>query len=269
MSEEKSTNLPPRMKDITGKRFGHQVVTGFAEMRSKSPYWNVLCDCGNERPVFVGSLKSGKSTRCGHGCPANPYRKDELGNIYGTLTVIEFFGGGEHAIWLCRCECGATTTVSGCDLRSEKVKSCGCCWKTTHGMSQTPEYTSWCAMKQRCYNPSNIKFEAYGLRGIRVCARWLESFENFFEDMGPKTFPRASIGRTNNDGNYEKSNCKWETDEEQANNKRSSRYLMHEGITLTVSQWARRLGVSHRTIARRLDEQNWTMEQVVKHYTSS
>jgi len=267
MSDDKSTNLPPRMKDITGKRFGHQVVTGFNEMRSKSPYWNVRCDCGNERPVFVGSLKSGKSTRCGHGCPANPYRKNELGNTYGKLTVIELSGGGERAIWICRCECGVTTTVSGYGLRSGKAKSCGSCWKTTHGLSRTPEYACWKSMKQRCYNPSNIKFEAYGLRGIRVCARWLESFENFFEDMGQMTFPRASIGRINNDGNYEPTNCRWETDEQQANNKRNSRYITYDGMTQTVSQWARRLGITHRTLSSRIAK-GWPPEKIFspEHY---
>lgn len=262
MSDEKSTKLPPRMKDITGQRFGHQVVTGFAGMRSKSPYWNVLCDCGNERPVFVGSLKSGKSTRCGHSCPANPYRKNELGNTYGKLTVIEFASGGQQARWLCRCECGVMTTVSGCDLRSEKAKSCGRCWTTTHGMSKASEHMCWRDMRSRCYNRSNSSFKNYGARGILVCARWLESFENFYEDMGPKPFLSASIGRIDNDGNYEPQNCRWENDEQQANNRRNSRYITHNGVTRTISEWAHKLGINVDTLYGRL-ELGWSDEKTL------
>lgn len=76
-------------------------------------------------------------------------------------------------------------------------------------------------MKQRCSNPNHNRFEHYGGRGIRVCDRWLNSYENFLADMGRKPNPAYSIDRIDNDGNYEPGNCRWATAEEQAANKQA------------------------------------------------
>lgn len=86
-----------------------------------------------------------------------------------------------------------------------------------------PEYNSWRAMKGRCLNPKYKKWPSYGGRGITVCERWQHSFADFLLDMGTKPGPEYSLGRINNDGNYEPSNCRWETPKEQANNQRPRR----------------------------------------------
>jgi hypothetical protein len=97
---------------------------------------------------------------------------------------------------------------------------------TTHGLSGTPEYTSWKGMKERCLNTRHKKFKNYGARGITVCERWMNSFDNFLADMGPKPEPKRdySIERKNNDGNYEPGNCKWATQDEQQKNRRPQSY---------------------------------------------
>jgi hypothetical protein len=75
-------------------------------------------------------------------------------------------------------------------------------------------------MRNRCYNPKNNRYKIYGGRGIKVCDEWLKSFKNFIDDIGRKPGPQYSIDRINVNGNYEPSNCRWATPEQQANNKR-------------------------------------------------
>jgi hypothetical protein len=76
-------------------------------------------------------------------------------------------------------------------------------------------------MQARCYRPSSTTYRYYGGRGIKVCDRWLRSFKNFYEDMGPKPDRSYSIERINRDGNYEPINCKWASQTEQLRNRRS------------------------------------------------
>ena len=91
-------------------------------------------------------------------------------------------------------------------------------------VADQPEYQVWSQKKGRCSNKNNKKYPDYGGRGINVCERWTEKgtgYMNFIEDLGPRPSDKHSIGRINNDGNYEPSNCRWETREEQDYNKRT------------------------------------------------
>jgi hypothetical protein len=81
-----------------------------------------------------------------------------------------------------------------------------------------PLYRLWKQMRERCRNPNNQAWSAYGGRGIKVCARW-ESFSSFVTDMGARPLG-TSVDRKNNDGDYEPTNCRWASPTEQRANRR-------------------------------------------------
>jgi hypothetical protein len=101
--------------------------------------------------------------------------------------------------------------------------------KRTHGMSYTHHYFVWIAMKQRCYNPANRQFKDYSGRGIYVCERWRESFENFMLDMGFRPTSNHTLEREDNNGPYSPDNCKWALRIDQNKNKRNIVLVRYKG----------------------------------------
>jgi hypothetical protein len=138
--------------------------------------------------------------------------------------------GTKMRIFICQCDCGKEVKIRLKHLKSGHTKSCGCLrdekrieTHTTHGegnKKRTVEYKCWIGMKQRCYNPNNKFYYNYGGRGIIICDRWINSYENFLKDMGRKPDRSYSIDRINNNGNYEPSNCRWATSFQQIHNRR-------------------------------------------------
>ena len=157
------------------------------------------------------------------------------GRRFGWWTVMEPCRSHNlrHLYYRCRCECGAEKLVRGETLRNGSSTNCGCAFVSPifrHGQSwdrekhlPTSEYAAWNTMKQRCENPRLKNFKYYGARGISVCDRWRNSFDDFFADMGPKPTPEHSLDREDNDGDYEPGNCQWATRIEQRHNRRDSR----------------------------------------------
>jgi hypothetical protein len=115
-------------------------------------------------------------------------------------------------------------------------------------------------MIHRCRNPNSPIYHHYGGRGITVDPKW-DTFMGFLEDMG-KAPDELTLDRIDNDKGYSKENCRWVTMAVQANNKRNNRYLTSNGETLSLSQWARKLGVCTETIRKRLNR-GWTVESAV------
>lgn len=174
---------------------------------------------------------------------ARPVQKAPIGEIFTRLTVIGDAEphirrcGRKSAMWAVKCICGKIFSVQANSLKRNLTKSCGCLnnelaselWKSnlTHGesnrksLAQSPEYTAWKAMKQRCYDRKSAHFDNYGGRGITVCARWINSFDNFLLDMGRRPTQKHSIDRINNNDGYQPNNCKWSSKLEQSRNRAS------------------------------------------------
>jgi len=118
---------------------------------------------------------------------------------------------------------------------------------------KTPEYTTWARMKDRCFNKNSKDYPDYGGRGITVCERWVNSFQNFFDDMGTKPSPKHSLDRFPDvNGNYELYNCRWATQKEQQGNRTNNKWIEHDGIKMIQADWARYLGMPVRNIVRDL-----------------
>lgn len=183
---------------------------------------------------------------------------DLTGNRFGRLTVLSYVGNYR---WNCSCDCGATKTVAGGNLRSGSSKSCGCIAaevlrerNTKHGHSKrsahTRTYTIWEGLYKRCRVPTNQAYKYYGGRGIDMCDRWL-SFENFLADMG-ECPAGLSLERVDNERSYEQDNCTWATRTEQARNRRGVKHISAFGQTMTIPEWAEKTGLSYYTIYLRL-----------------
>jgi hypothetical protein len=165
---------------------------------------------------------------------------------------------------LCLCDCGTRKTVRRDHLKTGMSQSCGCLHSerssartenlhkanTKHGKSGTRLHSIWFGIKQRCGNPNNPAYKHYGARGIELCNRWFD-FSNFLSDMGEPQ-KGMTLERIDNNLGYSPDNCRWATRAEQMSNTRANRRITHQGETLTITQWAKRLGVHRNTFNERL-----------------
>lgn len=172
----------------------------------------------------------------------NLIREAQIGDKFNRLTIknkiIEDKYGQHITYAICDCDCGKEHTVKLTFLVSNHTKSCGCLrdekarerviernWK--HGESDLKNnrlYRIWSAMKSRCYTQYSRSFKDYGGRGIIVCDDWKKDFL-IFKDWALNNgySDDLSIDRVDVNGNYEPSNCRWATNQQQARNRRNNR----------------------------------------------
>lgn len=131
---------------------------------------------------------------------------------------------------------------------------------------ESPEYRTWNGMKNRCYNLKKSSYKYYGAKGIEVCDRWLNSFENFYLDMGPK--PEGySIGRLNNSLSYSPQNCRWESIADQNRNKSNVKFYEHNGKKLIASELAKEVNLPLSCLLQRL--RVWPFEKAISEPVNS
>lgn len=202
---------------------------------------------------------------------SNGQFRDLRGQTFGRWKVVDY--DQQTRRWNCLCSCGIIRQVLPATLVGGESRSCGCGQRqsaarrmTKHGAHDasgrsTREYAAWRAAKNRCANPRNRSYPHYGGRGITMCEAWLK-YENFLSDMG-KCPPGLTLDRIDNNGNYEPGNCRWASVSAQANNRRTNRILHHEGLSLTVSQWSARTGISTARIIQRI-KKGWSTQRALE-----
>jgi len=169
-----------------------------------------------------------------------------LNKNYKGYTIVE-----------CLCACGKTVETSNIMLITGHSTSCRC-------LVKTPLHKVWRSMITRCYNTKGKAYKNYGGRGITVCNRWRESFWNFYDDMGDRPSDDHSLERINNSLGYSPDNCRWTTQQEQNQNKRTTRFTAEDIITIrklyshmTTIELARKYKVNQSTISRIVNKKRW------------
>lgn len=200
-------------------------------------------------------------------------RKDLL-KKYGRLTTISEenirIKNKSRRKVFCVCDCGKEVYVEFSALDTGNTKSCGCLKKettssvkSTHRMSKSVEYDTWCSIKSRCCNKRNADYKFYGAKGIEMCDRWLESFENFYEDMGERPSGGHSIDRINSEGGYYPENCRWATKKEQARNQSNNKIIEYKDKKYTLIELSEVLFFDYRLVAERL-RNNWDLISAIE-----
>lgn len=198
----------------------------------------------------------------------------KIGYKFDRLTVVEDCGvqivsKKKQRVWKCKCVCGNIVFVTTSKLNNGSKRSCGCLMIESlgigsfkHGKSHSKEFNTWMGIKQRCCNSNYHSYKNYGGRGIKVCDRWLQSFENFYADMGEAPIG-FSIDRIDVNGNYCPENCRWVDSKTQQYNKRNTFKITFNNVTETLSYWSEKTGIRAKTIHARIHDLKWSVERAL------
>lgn len=200
-----------------------------------------------------------------------------IGLKSGRLTITEDLGiiHNQHTV-RCRCDCGNPRDVILYQFRTNHVKSCGCLAiehkknfaiispQKTHGYTHHELYPTWRHMISRCYNKQNNAYKDYGGRGIKVCDEWMKDFMNFYNWAKSNGYQKwLTIDRIENDGDYTPANCRWATEEVQANNRRSTHYVILDANRISMACACKQLNLKYKIINQRVKRDGLSFEEAI------
>lgn len=182
------------------------------------------------------------------------------GYRFGNATALSDAGLNRYRqrIWNCQCDCGQPFVAVASAIHRGRVRGCArrCLVTNPSKANPRPERAIRDNMIARCHCPTNKSYPRYGGRGIMVCDRWRNSFDDFLADIGPRPSAQHSIDRIDGTKGYEPSNCRWATYTEQARNTRRNHLVTMNGETRCIAEWVELLGVPERRVRTRL-QRGW------------
>lgn len=189
-------------------------------------------------------------------------------NRFKVIGKVKDISKQRHYIYYkCLCECGNIFYRNKYEVLKHKNGACPKCKRVREGHdnhSKTPLYRVYYAMKQRCYDEKSREYHNYGLRNIKICDEWLESFSNFYNWCISNGYKRGlQIDRIDNDGNYEPSNCRFVTSSQNSNNKRTCIYIEYNGETHTINEWSRILHINKNTFWRYIRFKHYSIDYIL------
>lgn len=287
---EKNTKRNKYPSDLTGLRFGRLVVLekigekeflwGNPQQKYTETIWKCRCDCGNEIEARRTTLRKGMKS-CGCIVTEKMIQKN-IGKRFGRLVIIDYaytkrYGkGSSKTYWRCKCDCGNEKVASLSSMQCGYINSCGCLAKevrekmaeekTTHGGYKDRLYWIWHGMKSRC--DKDYGHAHYHEKGIKVCEEWANDYAVFREwalangyDSNADKY-QCTIDRIDNSGNYCPENCRWVNMTVQASNTSQNHYLEYDGKRMTVTQWAKEIGIKPGTLFSRIHN-GWPIEDIL------
>lgn len=269
-----------RVKDIQiGETYNQiQIISDLGYQKPDHRYGCKCTNCGKEFEISAKHI--GKVKTCRE-CSEKSKIVDISGQRFGRLVALQRVGrtlapnGTRQSMWKCRCDCGNETVVKYIALTSGNTRSCGCMEEENRhvNMQKTatqrrksvsnsfagkledhPLYKTWKSMLMRCNNPNVRDYKHYGGRGIKICDRWSSElgFENFVNDMGGRP-SGTTLDRIDVNGDYCPENCRWATDEQQANNKTDNVYIIVGDRQITAKQFCKMLGLNYWTVIKQIE----------------
>lgn len=190
---------------------------------------------------------------------------DLMGRTLCGMRVIERAVGTHEASWLCECEsCGRQSVHVGGKLRRGDSKCVCSGGHVRHLGTDSPLYSVWTNIRDRCTRPANKSFKSYGGRGISICRDWEHNFPEFEKWALAAGWSKGKqIDRINNDGNYEPSNCRFVTPSENCRNTSRNRRVTFNGKTRLLVEWSEELGTPLPVILGRLNRYGWSIERTL------
>lgn len=193
-------------------------------------------------------------------------------HLGGRLRALESVKNSTDKV-LCECICGNEKRIIAIEFKLGRIRSCGCLKKeglvrrnTKHGLNHHILYSTWIGMKYRCFNINSKCYDCYGGRGIKVCKKWINSFESFYKWAMENGWAEGlTLERLGNNKDYSPKNCVWADRKTQSRNTRRNHIIEAFGEAKCLAEWVEdeRCVVNYSILVARINRYKWKIEDAI------